>query len=680
MNVATSSDEPCDELCLPVTPATSRSTTELLPRIGRGGQPRGEAKKPVETLIQPGKGSGMAPDQRILGRYRLLERLGSGGFGEVWRAHDELLHREVALKRILSGDGERAAREAKATARLSHPAIVALYEVAYEGGVCHLVSELVEGATLATLIAEDALADAEILEIGVALCDALGHAHARGVIHRDVKPHNVLVPDEPHDRGPAAKLTDFGGALLDGEQALTRTGDVLGTLAYMSPEQSEGREAGPAADLYSLALVLYEALSGENPVRAATPAATVRRIGTRLPPLRKLRRDLPRDLTGTIDRALHPLPEQRGSVAALAAALAAESEVEPTEPRDDPYEDDPGNAETELLGERTALTAMRRLPAAPAAHARQEWPAHDEGRPEPSAARDGRREESRMAPSGGRGREPWTAAPDDRRAVSARGRLALPRILWVLGALALIVAQLAAGRVGSALIVLAAALPLLVAMPRRAGPVWLLPACAPVLGLVGLAAAFPALAGELRSRRQRIAFGALGYWWLSLAELWLGRSMPPGALFASSSGASASLAHHAGSTAAVLPQLRAPSSFEASLSGGWHALSGLVSLPLLAAIALWAAGTLLLPLLVRGEALGNDLSRVALWSVAMLFGPALLAALLRPGAVSPLSAAVGSGAPIAGATLGVLIALGCAALRPSPADPYRGGAATSLRA
>ena len=244
----------------------------------------------------------------MLGRYRLRERLGAGGFGVVWRAHDELLHREVAVKRIPLApgeDGERATREALASARLAHPAIVALYEACPAQDAFYLISELVDGDTLARLIAEDALSDAEVLQIGVALCSALAHAHARGVIHRDVKPQNVLVPHAARRPGAAsggasaavAKLTDFGGARLSGEDALTRTGDVLGTLAYMAPEQSEGREAGEAADLYSLALVLYEALSGVNPVRGATPAATVRRIGRPLRPLARARRDLPRELT-----------------------------------------------------------------------------------------------------------------------------------------------------------------------------------------------------------------------------------------------------------------------------------------------------------------------------------------------------------------------------------------------
>jgi serine/threonine protein kinase len=214
----------------------------------------------------------------VLERYRLLERLGAGGFGVVWRAQDELLRREVAVKRVFLGeppiDAERASREAHAAARLSHPAIVALYEAHAVDDAFYLISELVDGDTLATLIAEESLEDEEILEISLALAGALSHAHARGVIHRDIKPQNVLVPHQADDDATpqtllaAAKLTDFGGASLVGEDVLTRTGDVLGTLAYMAPEQSEGREVGAQADLYSLALVTYEALCGVNPVAA----------------------------------------------------------------------------------------------------------------------------------------------------------------------------------------------------------------------------------------------------------------------------------------------------------------------------------------------------------------------------------------------------------------------------
>jgi eukaryotic-like serine/threonine-protein kinase len=213
----------------------------------------------------------------VLGRYRLLERIGAGGFGVVWAALDERLQREVAVKvvpRERGAHGARAEREALAAARLNHPGIVALYELGSDDERVYLVSELVAGGTLGELARAGSLSDRDVARIGVALCDALAHAHARGVIHRDVKPQNVLVVDEPAAGAGFAKLTDFGVAHLATGDALTGTGDVVGTLAYMAPEQAEGARVTPAADVYSLALTLYELWTGSNPVRAGTPAAT----------------------------------------------------------------------------------------------------------------------------------------------------------------------------------------------------------------------------------------------------------------------------------------------------------------------------------------------------------------------------------------------------------------------
>src|SRR5207302_4638076 len=156
---------------------------------------------------------------------------------------------------------------------------------------------------------------------GIALVDALDHAHRRGVVHRDVKPQNVMVPARPESATGVAKLTDFGIALLVGDEPLTRTGDVVGTLAYMAPEQAEGRRVGPGADVYALALVLYEVLAGAHPVRGAGPADTARRLGAVLPSLGRSRRDLPPELTAAIDRALRPASDDRGSLADLRAAL-----------------------------------------------------------------------------------------------------------------------------------------------------------------------------------------------------------------------------------------------------------------------------------------------------------------------------------------------------------------------
>src|SRR5205085_2141413 len=175
------------------------------------------------------------------------------------------------------------------------------------------------------------LSDRDIVEIAIALCEALAHAHAHGVVHRDIKPSNILVPKRPTSRAGLAKLTDFGVARVMGGDSLTRTGDVVGTAAYMAPEQAEGLQAGAPADLYALALVVYEALTGVNPVRTGTAAQRARRLGAHLPPLRRQRRDLPRELGRAIDQALRPKPRERGTIEELRAALiAAHGEVADT--------------------------------------------------------------------------------------------------------------------------------------------------------------------------------------------------------------------------------------------------------------------------------------------------------------------------------------------------------------
>ena len=245
----------------------------------------------------------------VLNRFLIERRIGSGGFGVVYEAWDGRLKRPVAVKAIeqRGETGRRVLREAQAAARLNHPGIVTLYEMGEEDGNALLVTELVEGATLERLDAEGELSDREIGEIGADLCEALDHAHSRGVVHRDIKPQNVQITEGE----PRAKLMDFGVARLADEAPLTAIGDVVGTLAYMSPEQAEGRPAGPEADVYSLALMLYECWSGENPNRRSTPAATARAIGSRPKRLRRLRPDLPRELADTVDACLEPRPQRR---------------------------------------------------------------------------------------------------------------------------------------------------------------------------------------------------------------------------------------------------------------------------------------------------------------------------------------------------------------------------------
>jgi serine/threonine protein kinase len=270
----------------------------------------------------------------VLNRFLIERRIGSGGFGVVYEAWDGRLERPVAVKAIESrGESRRRVlREAQAAARLNHPGIVTLYEMGEEDGNALLVTELVDGPTLARLSRDGSLGDREIAEIGADLCEALDHAHSRSVVHRDIKPQNVLVTDGE----PRAKLMDFGVARLTDAAALTAPGDVVGTLAYMSPEQAEGRSAGPEADVYSLALMLYECWSGENPNRRATPAATARAIGSRLRPLRRLRPDLPRELTETIDACLSSRPNHRPSLEELGTAIEDSLDLLADHPRHAP--------------------------------------------------------------------------------------------------------------------------------------------------------------------------------------------------------------------------------------------------------------------------------------------------------------------------------------------------------
>jgi len=271
----------------------------------------------------------------VLNRFLIERRIGSGGFGVVYEAWDGRLERSVAVKAIESrGDARRRVlREAQAAARLNHPGIVTLYEMGEEDGNALLVTELVDGLTLARHRRDDTLADREIAEIGADLCEALDHAHARSVVHRDIKPENVLVTE---DGEPRAKLMDFGIARIADAAALTAPGDVVGTLAYMSPEQAEGRAAGPESDIYSLALMLYECWSGENPNRRATPAATARAIGSRPRPLHRLRPDLPRELSETIDACLNPRPGRRPALEELGDAIEGSLDLLAEHPRHAP--------------------------------------------------------------------------------------------------------------------------------------------------------------------------------------------------------------------------------------------------------------------------------------------------------------------------------------------------------
>jgi serine/threonine protein kinase len=262
------------------------------------------------------------------GRYRLVRRIGVGGMGEVWEADDTVLGRRVALKVLVQelADDPRAtrrfAREARATAKLTHPNVTRVYDFGRDGGRPYLVMELLEGDTLADRLAGGPLPPAEAARITAAVADALDAAHSRGIIHRDVKPSNVLLT-------PAGevKVMDFGiAAAVDATHSTTGSG-LYGTAAYISPERAAGQAATPAADVYSLGAVLYELLTGRPPFIGDSPVLVVRaHLHERPRPVRELAPWVPTRLADTCEAALAKDPAQRpSSAAALAIRLRAAS-------------------------------------------------------------------------------------------------------------------------------------------------------------------------------------------------------------------------------------------------------------------------------------------------------------------------------------------------------------------
>jgi serine/threonine protein kinase len=548
--------------------------------------------KTTEILDAPTQRAPDAPARTgegplVLDRYRLVRRLGTGGFGAVWLAWDEHLEREVAVKAVpRSGAHDaRAEREALAAARLNHPGIVTLYEAGGDESGHYLVSELVHGTTLHDLESAGALSDRDVVRVGLALADALDHAHRRGVIHRDVKPQNVIVPHLPESPAGVAKLTDFGIATLAGDDPLTRTGDVVGTLAYMAPEQAEGRRVGPAADVYALGLVLYEALAGRHPVRGAGPADTARRLGATLPSLGRARRDLPAPLVAGIDRAVRPQPEERGSLDDLRRALdEAVSEVS----------DEGGTLAAPALDRRLPRGAGRlagALAAGALAAAGCAW--IPEGSDGTSVA------------------DALGAGPALAGLAVAAAVLVLPRVGWAAAAAAW-VALLAAPPVdspGAALLagLALAACPLLL---PRAGKAWSAPALAPALGFAGLAAGWCALAGQARRPLRRAGLGGAGFIWVALAEPVFGRAL------------------YAGPAPGTPPPEDWTSSARDAAS---QALEPLATSGLLLGALLWAAAALVLPWMVRGRRPLADVVSAVAWAGGLAAAGAALAGIVEPG-------------------------------------------------
>ncbi|WP_053646077.1 MULTISPECIES: serine/threonine-protein kinase [unclassified Streptomyces] len=233
-----------------------------------------------------GTGAGLL----LAGRYRLGESIGRGGMGKVWRAHDEVLHRVVAVKELTAGRfvaeadrlvlHARTQKEARAAARITHPGVVTVHDVLEHDARPWIVMQYVDGPSLADAAKEaGSIEPREAARIGLHVLGALRAAHAAGVLHRDVKPGNILLA-----RDGRVLITDFGIAAIEGDSTITRTGEIVGSIDYLAPERVKGGDPGPASDLWSLGATLYTAVEGTSPFRRTSPISTMQAVVTEEPP------------------------------------------------------------------------------------------------------------------------------------------------------------------------------------------------------------------------------------------------------------------------------------------------------------------------------------------------------------------------------------------------------------
>ncbi len=343
-------------------------------------RPMASGGGPPASLVETGQRA--APGTIIGGRYSLRTAIGHGGMGTVWRATDTLLHREVAVKEVLLPPAlppadrdamyQRTMREARAAAALSHPAVVQVYDVVTDGGRPWIVMELLQARSLAEMIVEDGpLAARAVAKIGIALLGALEVAHAAGVLHRDVKPANVLICSDGR-----CVLTDFGVARMPTDAELTTPGMVLGSPHFISPERAVGAEFGPPSDLFSLGVTLYTAVEGHPPFDKSDPFETMRAVVEEAP--------APAMRSGALAGVLYGLlekdPARRWDVQTarnvlrdlLSGALVSSNPSHETDPyavvRPEPWTPPPAPAADKQLGGRALLApgetisgALRRL-------------------------------------------------------------------------------------------------------------------------------------------------------------------------------------------------------------------------------------------------------------------------------------------------------------------------------
>ena len=631
--------------------AADRGRRRRVARPRRASGARGHAARPRSCSSATGCTSGSAP----------------GAFGVVWRARDERLERDVAVKAIALvrrsaalGPRRRARRERPRGWRI--PAIVTLYEAGAEDGTTYLVSELVRGGDARAAAARGrAVGPRRRGDRHRAVRRARARARAgrraprREAVQR-ARPRRARRPATP-----AAKLTDFGVARVvgAGSDALTRTGDVVGTLAYMAPEQAEGRRPAAPADLYATALVLYEALSGVNPVRGGSAVATARKLGATLPPLRRQRRDLPPDaVRRDRPRAAARIRSDRGTVADLSRALSGAL-------RD--LGDEPGTVEAPAV--ERAATAVTQVADATrrgwrrrsreqeladvargAGRARRldrrgpAWPGRAAGAPIGRGRRGGGARAATgparhgagaarcaghvlpglaaggLARAGARRRSAAArrrsgrcspARSPPRSSGCCRGSAGSRRPPCCSAGSPATPAGRRSRRSRSSLACALAAPPLLLPLRGRA---WSVPFAAPLLGVALLAGAYPAVAGQARTLWRRAALGALGFWMLALAEpvahetLYYGR-VPAGT--ARPAAALGGLAARTPSTHVLAPLLDSGVLACAGAVGGWRAA--------------------ILPWLVRGRSAALDLVAATLWAAGLAAGAGAIGARARTG-------------------------------------------------